>query len=178
MLSCEKIIIVGFSGVGKTTFLRQIASCPPSGWSLFSDLDELIFKDLAQKNEKSLSEVIQRVGWERFRLKERQIWESWLKEEEKGVLAFGGGALTPVVWEMLKGSTKVKFCYLKSDFETCFKRLQNDLHQPRPLLEMGKTEFEKVFHERARLFEKIPWQIDNTSEGLLDKKAQLFWSGY
>ena len=78
MAKCEKILICGFSGAGKTSLMRELEfSAPDSSWS-FADLDQLILKS---RRGKELATVIETHGWEKFRLWERQELEGWLKEE-------------------------------------------------------------------------------------------------
>lgn len=106
MALCEKILIAGFSGAGKSTFLEELRKTAPAGWSSFEDLDELILMNTKKKYAK-LADLIDEQGWEAFRLLERQTLEGWLKDEEKGVLALGGGTLTPLVWDLYKRGSKI-----------------------------------------------------------------------
>lgn len=175
MAKCEKILIAGFSGAGKTTLLKELEfTAPDSAWE-FTDLDQLILKSRG-KGEKKLSKIIERDGWEKFRLYERQELEGWLKEEGKGVLALGGGTLSPLIYELYRESRKVKFCYLHSSFEDCWDRLQLDQSEPRPLLLLGKVEFKKIYDERQQVFSQIPWRVENSKGSDMALLAKDFWS--
>jgi shikimate kinase len=172
MAKCEKILICGFSGSGKSAFLRHIeASASDSDWK-FSDLDEIILKN---HHYSELSELIHFHGWEKFRLWERQALDSWLKEEEKGVLSLGGGALTQLVFDSYGPIRKIKFCYLSSSFEDCWKRLHLPGVEPRPLLKAGKEELGRIYQERKKSFSQISWKIENPDGCDLKTLARLFW---
>lgn len=173
-MNSSKILIAGFSGSGKTSFLQEIRNISPSDWESFDDLDQLILKSRG-KGHKDLASVIETHGWEKFRLWERQELEGWLKEDGKGVLALGGGTLSPLVWELFKSSRKIKFCHLECDFETCWNRLIKEGEERRPMVLRGKAELQQVFLERENVFHQIPWQIKNSNEASLKQLAREFW---
>jgi shikimate kinase len=167
MALCEKILIVGFAGSGKTTLLEAARKSAPPEWTDFQDLDALILKEKG-KGFSKLSDLIESVGWEKFRLWERQVLEGWLKEEGRGVLATGGGTLNRLLWEMLKGSRKVRIIYLDVDFETCWARVIKD-HVERPLVKRGKEELKKIFEERSLVFREIPIKLKDSLD------TNMFW---
>lgn len=174
MAKREKILVAGFSGAGKTSLLKELEfNAPNPDWE-FADLDQLIIKSRG-KGMKKLSEIIERDGWEKFRLYERQELEGWLKEEGKGVLALGGGTLSPLVYELYSQSRKVGICYLHAPFEDCWERLHLDQSEPRPLLQSGLVEFRRIYQERQQVFGQIPWRIENAKGSDLVKLAQEFW---
>ena len=172
MALCEKILIAGFSGAGKTSLIRALKSDSPEDWDYFDDLDQLILKNQG-KGHSNLASLIEKAGWEKFRLWERQILEGWLKEEGKGVLALGGGTLSPLVWDLFSKQRKIRFCYLKTPFETCWSRLVEHKSEPRPLAEGGKSQLEAIFNERKKIFDQIPWRLDG-KKSLLELKSE-FW---
>ncbi|HXH76369.1 MAG TPA: shikimate kinase [Bacteriovoracaceae bacterium] len=174
MALCEKILIAGFSGAGKTSFLKEIEKTAPAGWERFDDLDELVLKNRGE-GHKNLAGLIQEVGWEKFRLWERQELEGWLKESGKGVLALGGGALSLMVWELYKNSKKVQFCYLKADFEDCWERLTRVGEEARPMVMKGEDELRLIYNEREAIFSQIPWKITNFQNDNLKAQVRLFW---
>lgn len=172
MALCEKILIAGFSGAGKSSLLRALKPLAPDDWEFFDDLDHLIMKGHGKKH-KNLADLIAEVGWEKFRLWERQALEGWLKEEGKGVLALGGGTLSPLVWELFGKHRKIKFLYLEVPFETLWARMQLETDEPRPLLALGKIKLAQLLEERKAVFNQISWQMDGTQNlGLLSKQ---FW---
>jgi shikimate kinase len=174
MALCEKILIAGFSGAGKSTLLNKLRSDPLEGWSSFDDLDQIILKEKG-KGHPDLASVIEFHGWEKFRLWERQSLESWLKEDGKGVLALGGGTLSPILWELFGKNRKIKFCFLDVSFEVAWRRLSLESAEPRPLLQAGKKNLEKIFVERAKIFSQIQWRLDGAKN--LTELSQDFWKG-
>lgn len=173
-MRCEKILIAGFSGAGKTSFLRELEyQAPEVGWD-FQDLDKLILKSRG-KGHKDLASLIEKEGWEKFRLWERQQLEGFLKEEGKGVLALGGGSLSQLVLDLYLPSRKIGICYLSTPFEDCWERLHLESSEPRPLVKLGKNELQKIYQERSQVFEQIPWRIDNKKGTDLRRIAHIFW---
>ncbi len=159
MAKCEKILIAGFSGAGKTSLVRALEACAPDGWERFDDLDQLILQEAGQGSAQ-LADLIEAIGWERFRVLERQQFESWLKEEGRGVLALGGGTLSPLLWELYRRGSRLRFVHLDVPFEVAWNRLLMDLETPRPMLARGPVELEKIYHERRRVFQEIPTTLD------------------
>lgn len=171
MAKCEKILIAGFSGAGKTSFMKELEFTAPSGWE-FADLDQLIMKS---RRSKELALVIEEHGWEKFRLWERQELEGWLKEEGPGVLSLGGGTLTQLLLDLYKPIRKVGICYLHADFQDCWERLHLEGAEPRPLVKLGKGELHRIYEERQKIFSQIPWRIENPKGSDLAKLARDFW---
>ncbi len=172
----EKVLVVGFSGSGKSTLLNDLKSNYSEEWVHLDDLDVLIF-DKFKKNDRQLSDLIQREGWDKFRLWERQMLEEWLKKPGKGVLALGGGALSPMVWELYKNTNKILFCHLSSSFEDCWERLLKS-KDIRPLMMDGKNEFKQIYEQRMRLFNQIEFTITNPPNLEITKLTQKFRQGY
>lgn len=173
MALCEKILIVGFMGAGKTTFLREAEFQAPPGWELFDDLDDLILKNSRPKY-KTVADLVAAEGWEKFRLWERQNIDSWLKEEGKGVLALGGGALSPLLFELLKPIKKIKLLHIEANFDTCFSRLKLDSVE-RPLLKLGELHMKSLFEERHRIYNQISWRISNSGRADMTQNVRQFW---
>lgn len=169
-----KILIAGFSGSGKTSLLQQIKVMAPSDWEAIDDLDQLVMKSRG-RGHRDLASLIQDEGWEKFRLWERQELEGWLKEEGRGVLALGGGTLTPMLWELFKNSRKIQFCHLDASFETCWNRLIQQSEEPRPLVQRGKSELGKIYEERQHIFDQIHWKCRNEQSADLKQLAREFW---
>jgi shikimate kinase len=172
MAKCEKILIAGFSGAGKTSLMKELEfSAPDPSWS-FADLDQLIMKS---RRSKELAKVIEEHGWEKFRLWERQELEGWLKEEGPGVLSLGGGTLSQMLLDLYKPIRKVGICYLHAPFQDCWERLHLEGTEPRPLVKLGKGELHRIYEERQKVFSQIPWRIENPKGEDLAKLARDFW---
>lgn len=172
MALCEKILIAGFSGAGKSSLLRALKPGAPEDWEYFDDLDQLIMKAHGKKHA-NLAALIEEVGWEKFRLWERQLLEGWLKDEGKGVLALGGGTLSPMLWELFGKQRKIKFLYLEAPFETLWMRMQFDPNEPRPLLKLGQLKLAELLEERKKIFDQITWKLDATKN--LTDLSKEFW---
>lgn len=172
MALCEKILIAGFSGAGKSSLVKILKSSAPEDWEFFDDLDQIILKEKG-KGHKDLASLIETHGWEKFRLWERQYLESWLKEEGKGVLALGGGTLSPMIWELFGKQRKIKFCFLDVPFELALSRLSKDSNQLRPLLKFGDDHLRSIFNERKKIFSQISWKLDGTKN--LGDLSSCFW---
>ncbi|MFA5583442.1 MAG: shikimate kinase [Bacteriovoracaceae bacterium] len=172
MARCEKILIAGFSGSGKSTLLEKLKFCGQEGWKYY-DLDQEILRKYPQYSQ--LSQVIADIGWEKFRLLERQGIELFLKEKGKGVLALGGGAFTPLIWQIYGNHPKIMFCYLYASFEDCWQRLVGDSEEVRPLALKGKNELGLLYQQRLATYQLIPWKLVNDGQTSLEELAQKFW---
>ncbi len=172
MANCEKILIAGFSGAGKSTFLREIEKTAPPGWE-FEDLDELILRRHADPT-RSLSEWIDLWGWEQFRSYEEEILREWLTDGQNGVLALGGGALNEENIGQI--AQKAKILHLDVDFETSWRRLSMD-PLVRPLALKGENYMKYLFDKRQKIFAQIPWKLSNSDGTDLKALAASFWSG-
>lgn len=171
MANCEKILIAGFSGAGKTSFLKALSEDCPFGWDRFEDLDQVI----AKKNKNEVHMLIELEGWKKFREKERAALAEWLKGKSGSVLALGGGTLTKEIYASLKLMKEVRIIYLHADFETCWKRLNTPLAPVRPLAQKGKDELKKVYLEREPIFAMIPHRLVNNEEASLKSLARELW---
>ncbi|MFL5785411.1 MAG: shikimate kinase [Bacteriovoracaceae bacterium] len=170
MAKCEKILIAGFAGAGKSSFLREIAQGAGPDWT-FADLDELVVKTYGGPS-KSLSEWIEEWGWDRFRSYEEECLRDWLTDPGKGVLALGGGSLNEENVNLV--SQKAKILVLEVDFETAWHRVQMD-PQVRPLALKGENYMRYLFEKRQKIFEKVPWKMANSDGTDLKALAAAFW---
>jgi shikimate kinase len=172
MLKCEKILIAGFSGSGKSSLLKELEFTAPDKLWIFEDLDQVILKN---HKAREISSLIDIHGWEKFRLWERQALEGWLKEEGRGVLSLGGGTLGQLVYDLYKVSRKIGFVHLSASFDECWERLHLGGTESRPLVKLGKNELHRIFEERSKVFRQIPWQLENKKGTDLHQLAQEFW---
>jgi shikimate kinase len=78
------------------------------------------------------------------------------------------------LWDLYRRSSRIKFCYLRSEFETCWARLELS-PEVRPLVLRGKSELQKIYHERQQLFNQIPWVLLNEGQRSREELALEFW---
>lgn len=148
-----RIYLIGFMGVGKTHWGKQLGK--KLGIPYF-DLDELIEAD----EEKSVSEIFDQQGEEYFRTKEREILQ-WVSETHPSmILSCGGGApcfFNNIDYMNEKGRT----VWLDIPFEILLGRLRVN-NGERPLLKnlddeqlkayiVKKNADRRIFYERAKL---------------------------
>jgi shikimate kinase len=167
----RKILIAGFTGAGKSSLGEALKSSNQADW-YFSDLDQVILRDHGKKNNQ-LSSLIEEVGWEKFRLWERQAFESLIKTEEREIITLGGGTLSPLLWELYGSSRSLLFCHLSVPFEIAWSRIMTDGPNSRPLIKLGKIELQQIYEKRMEIFRQIPWQLDGTLP--VSTLTRLFW---
>ena len=120
------ISLIGLPGSGKSTVGRQLArrlQLP------FRDSDHVIEAQIGC----SIREYFEREGEDRFRVAEEAVIDQ-LTQDQKGVLATGGGAvLRSANRQHLRERTQV--VYLTSSPDELFRRLRQDVN--RPLLQVA-----------------------------------------
>jgi len=116
------IVLIGYRGTGKSVIskvLADILHCQRYG------LDE----EITQQAGKSIREIVEQEGWERFREIERGVVEKVSSEVRNSIIDCGGGV---VVDERnvadLRRSGKVVL--LISSFEKIIQRISRDLRRP------------------------------------------------
>lgn len=169
-MNSRKIVIGGFAGAGKSSFLREIATSSPDGWA-FDDLDELVVREHGD-DSKSLSGWIDEWGWDKFRSFEEESLREWLTNGKQGVLALGGGALNEENLPLI--SQKAQVLVLDVDFETSWHRLSLDV-KVRPLALKGENYMRYLYEKRQKIFEKVPWKMRNSDGTDLKELARAFW---
>lgn len=148
-----QLVLAGFSGAGKSSVLRALER-ELKGFHC-SDLDQL-----TSQGFQTVAEMIQQVGWEKFRAAEVKALENALNQGGRQVIALGGGALTEG-WPILEQFYHVKVVYLECPFEICWQRIQ--LHtEERPLVQKGEAAMRELFEQRKPLFEKAHHRVDAT----------------
>lgn len=174
MANCEKILIAGFSGAGKTSLLEELKASAPSGWEEFLDLDQLVL-EIWGSSDRTLSGMIDKIGWDRFRELEYQELMNWILTSKGGVLALGGGTLTADIFQKVQLIPELKIVYLHSEFEICWKRLNDAATEERPLVQKGREEMEKLYQTRASTFQQISLRVENKEDSSLPVLASQVW---
>ena len=175
MANCEKILIAGFSGAGKTSLLTEVKASAPGGWTEFLDLDQQVL-EIWGSSDRTLAGMIDKIGWKRFRELEYQELMNWIVTSKGGVLALGGGTLTADVYQKLQLLPELKVIYLHAEFETCWNRLNSGSSEERPQVRKGKQELEELYQRRAAIFQQVPISLENREETSLPVLASQFWA--
>ena len=116
------IVLIGYRGTGKSIIskvLADILHCQRYG------LDE----EITQQAGKSIREIVEQEGWERFREIERGVVEKISSEVRSSIIDCGGGVvLDERNVADLRRSGKVVL--LISSFEKIIQRISRDLRRP------------------------------------------------
>ena len=135
------IVLIGYRGTGKSIIskvLADILHCQRYG------LDE----EITQQAGKSIREIVEQEGWERFREIERGVVEKVSSEVRNSIIDCGGGVVLDErnVVDLRRGG---KVVLLISSFEKIIQRISRDLSRP-PLESVLSFEEEqrKVLRER------------------------------
>ena len=137
-----RIVLIGMSGSGKSTFGRFIASLMEVP---FIDTDEEICKKYGD-----ISAIFSSAGEKTFR--EFEEHEALLAaQNENCVIATGGGmVLNQNAMKALKKGGLVVYLYCDADF--LFERLKNDSSRPLLLGEDKKQKIEEMLKVRGELY--------------------------
>jgi shikimate kinase len=140
--------ICGFTGAGKTTFLKKLSVSEHLKIKEFEllDLDQVILENFS--DYKSLADLIADKGFSEFRKIELK---SIMKISLHGptILALGGGSLRNDTIEALKDWQGL---WLNETFETCYSRICGD--KSRPIADLPKNELEKLYLERTSFYSR------------------------
>ncbi len=148
-----RIYLIGFMGVGKTHWGRQISrklNIP------FFDLDEVIEQDTG----KTIAEIFEQEGEEYFRMKEKEVLYLLTESHDSMVLSCGGGApcyFNNIDYMNEKGTT----VWIDTPFEILLGRLRQNKAR-RPLLKdlndeqlkayiVKKNSDRRIYYERAKI---------------------------
>lgn len=159
------ILICGFMGAGKSTFLNKLKSQDEKNCD-FYDLDHEIFQ-AHQQGEGDLGQLIDKVGWETFRLWEKQHLESLVgKYQGKDVvISLGGGTLNDQLIEKINNSSQLGLVWLKTPFEVCLNRVMQS-HE-RPLAKKGANYLKDLYIEREKYYQKASICLSATEQDML-----------
>ncbi|VBB08976.1 shikimate kinase signature [Lucifera butyrica] len=140
----HNIVLIGFSGSGKTTVGRYLAEV--TGFTCY-DVDHMIEQQMGQ----SVQVVFNRYGEAYFRDREQEIIKQ-VSAAKHAVIACGGGVVlnSVNVSNLKKGG---KLVWMKTDPETIYNRLKQE--HDRPLLNgKGIEEIMSMLSKRYCLYEE------------------------
>ena len=159
----QKIILVGYMAVGKTTIAQLLAE--KTGFKT-EDIDRLIEKKIGL----TVSEIFQQKGEIFFRKIEHEIFKEIIESKENLIISTGGG--TPCYADnhlLLKGENVVSI-YLKASINTILGRLKSSKKE-RPLV-TNKSEEELEEFVAKHLFERSYFYNLATFKVLIDSKSK------
>lgn len=167
-----KILICGFSGAGKTTWLKFLAENHGShGQFKFFDLDHLISQNLAvSPNE--LGQKIEEIGEFSFREIEYKTLMEKLTSELEFVLSLGGGALNEEVLKFIRENNQsIKLVFLNEEFDICYDRIKNDPN--RLLSKLSENELKKLYLKRLDQYSQADLIVQPSDRKLIDGLDRL-----
>ena len=144
-----KIFLIGYRCTGKTTIGKILAK----GLNFdFVDTDKII----EQKTGSNIRQIVEKQGWDRFRLLEKETILN-TKNYENTVIATGGGIIIdPDNVQFIKNSGLS--IWLDADIKTIIQRLKSDekTSSSRPSLTNNNlvTETKKLLNLRNPLYKK------------------------
>ncbi|MCK6594804.1 MAG: hypothetical protein L6Q33_06365 [Bacteriovoracaceae bacterium] len=146
----QKIVIVGFSGAGKSHLLREWSeSLMPSFLAL--DLDDEILKKYGKPEDKELGKFISRVGFTEFRRLEKELLNSFLNQSsERLLIALGGGAFDHDIQNITNENPSILSLFLDTPFDICYERICQDTN--RPLVQLGKAKLHELYLARLEIY--------------------------
>ena len=159
----KKIILLGFSGGGKTTvgkLLSERTGMPDL------DTDAMI----VESEGRSIADIFASEGEPYFRDLETGLLERLLNDDVPAVLAIGGGMpVRPVNREYLKRLGRV--FYLKARIETLARRLKGDTD--RPLLQTDDLEgrIRRMLADRENIYLEMADNIIDTDDMTAEETA-------
>jgi len=142
------IILIGFSGCGKTTVGKEISNM--TGMD-FVDTDLLIEIKLSLK----IPDIFAYYGQRYFRFVERMVIDELLFSQNKVISAGGGAFIDPVNIRNLKEIGKVYFLNASLD-----KILREGIPPDRPLLkDEERSMIEKLYYSRLPFYKQADFEI-------------------
>lgn len=125
----SNIILIGMSGVGKTTVGKELVKSL-DGYS-FVDIDE----EIEKYSGKTIPEIFDEFGEPFFRVLEKDTIKKYIKNETKQVISIGGGAFEDELSRKLLTENGFVI-YLSATSQNIYKRLSNPLFS---IEERGKS---------------------------------------
>jgi shikimate kinase len=122
----QKVILVGYMAVGKTTIAQLLAQKIKWNWI---DLDSVI----ENKTNLLINTIFEQKGEIYFRKIEHEIFKELIENDEKLIISAGGGTPCYANNHLFLNRENVVSIYLKASIEILFERLKNQKVE-RPLV--------------------------------------------
>lgn len=169
----QKVILIGYMGVGKTTIARFLAQKMNLKWV---DLDKII----EEKMNLSIKELFQQKGEIYFRKIEHEIFKELVKKNEKLIISLGGGTPCYANNHLFLNGDEVVSIYLQASIAVIFDRLK-EAKSERPLVVNQNDENLKAFiaknlFDRSFFYNQATFKIcvdAKTPEEITDEICQL-----
>lgn len=169
----QKVILIGYMAVGKTTIARLLAQKMNWKWV---DLDEII----EEKMNLSIKELFQQKGEIYFRKIEHEIFKELVKKNEKLIISLGGGTPCYANNHLFLNGDEVVSIYLQASIAVIFDRLK-EVKSERPLVVNQNDENLKAFiaknlFDRSFFYNQATFKIcvdAKTLEEITDEIRQL-----
>lgn len=145
-----KILICGFTGAGKSTFLKTFQG-NTLGFDCL-DLDHALALEFGIHPDRLGDWIIQN-GFPLFRDKEKTKLSELLRHSQSMIVALGGGTLTDDVVSMISRTPDCKVVFLDTPYEICRERIVHD--QNRPLSNLPEAEMKKLYETRREIYQKL-----------------------
>ena len=158
----QKIILVGYMAVGKTTIAEKLSNETSIEWV---DLDKLIESEA----HLSISELFKEKGEIYFRKVEHKLFNELIQNPKKIIISTGGGTPCYANSHLLMNGENVISIYLKASIETIYERLRSEKEQ-RPLVAKQSEEELKEF-VAEHLFERSYFYNQATHTLSVDAKT-------
>jgi shikimate kinase len=169
----QKVILIGYMAVGKTTIARFLAQKMNLKWV---DLDKII----EEKMNLSIKELFQQKGEIYFRKIEHEIFKELVKKNEKLIISLGGGTPCYANNHLFLNGDEVVSIYLQASIAVIFDRLK-EVKSERPLVVNQNDENLKAFiaknlFDRSFFYNQATFKIcvdAKTPEEITDEICQL-----
>ena len=158
----QKIILIGYMGVGKTTIAQLLAEKLNWEWI---DLDKLIEAEA----QLPIRKIFEKHGELYFRKLEHELFKKTIQSPVSVIISTGGGTPCYANNHLLLNGDGITSVYLKASIGTLFDRLK-DAQSERPLIAHHTEEELKEFIAK-NLFDRSYFYIQATHKVDIDDKA-------
>jgi shikimate kinase len=169
----QKIILVGYMAVGKSTIGKMLAEKKQMKWL---DLDKIIEK----KAKLAIKDIFKEKGEIYFRKQEHLELKALIESDENLVISTGGGTPCYANNHLLLNGNNVVSIYLSAPIESLFERLKNNEGE-RPMVANQSEEELKEFiaknlFDRSYYYNQATYKVNTagkTPEVIVDEIVAL-----